>query len=225
MVYSFKICDYISFKIIITILKFRINSRQAYFLYFYGNYQLIFCLAFFICFICIFSNLINLIIWRFSRADLINVNYLHIARCCFSPPYFKSNKSISQNDNRQKEIHCLKLKSEYHEKELTVQISTIRYRKINLKFIKIYRSSAKPWSKLMKCTDSFVIPPSSLSIFDIYVGKIFIEKRFEWSIALDSIERCFRLASLGGKDQGAVRPCGAEADERDERQHIWSGYR
>lgn len=100
------------------------------------------------------------------RADLINVNYLH-ARCCFSPPCFKNNKSISQNDNRKKEIHCL-LKSEYHEKEITVQIRIIRCRKINLKFIKIYRSSIKPtWLKLMKRTDSFVISPSSLLIFDI----------------------------------------------------------
>lgn len=68
-----------------------------------------------------------------------------------------------------------------------------------------------------------VISPSSLSIFD--VGKIFVERRLERSIALDSIERCFRLASPGGKDQRAVRPGGAAADKGDERQHTRPGYR
>lgn len=79
--------------------------------------------------------------------------------------------------------------------------------------------------KSMERTDSFMISPSSLSTFDMCVGKIFVEGRLERSFALDSIERCFRLASPGGKDQGAVRPGGAEADERDERQHIRPGYR
>lgn len=36
---------------------------------------------------------------------------------------------------------------------------------------------------------------------------------------------CFPLASSGGKDQGAVRSGGAEADEGDERQYNRAGYR
>lgn len=77
----------------------------------------------------------------------------------------------------------------------------------------------------MEHTDSFVISELFVYLRYVCLGKIFVERRRERSIALDSIERCFRLASPDGKDQGAVRSGGAEADEGDERQHTWPGNR
>lgn len=106
------------------------------------------------------------------------------------------------------------------------KLTIIRCKKISLKFIKMSRVSSPEYQvKVMSVPILSVISPSSLSIFDMCIGKIFVERRLERSIALDSIERCFRLASPGGKNQGAVRPSGAAADEGDERQYTWPGYR